>query len=661
MLVLGFNGTYFRPDEESVFPFFIAHDSSAVLLDDGEVVAAIEEERPSRIKHSSKGPFRAIQLCLDERKIALSEVDRFAFYFSEDVPDDPASFLIMSKGKSLREVWQAAFEKNFGVLVDPKKFVFVKHHLAHATSAHVCAGFEESLVMTFDGNGERLSGVVARGHEGGIDVIHQYETGDWRHDSRSLGYYYWLGVRILGYGFGDEYKVMGLAPYGDPSRFRSAIQATYQLKPGGDYVLHLYRFAEVARQVGVRTRGDAFTQVHKDFAASLQEGFEQIVLHAVRHFRAATGLRKLSLAGGCAHNSTMTGKLLYSGLFDEVFVQPAADDAGCALGAALHVDASLRATPRKSRPLQHVYWGTRIEAEAIEPALSRWSELLSFEKSSDIVADAAQLLAQGAAIGWIQGRSEFGPRALGNRSILADPRPAQNKDLINALVKKREAYRPFAPAVTEECAGDYFELPAAAQKSPFMTFVVRVKEDKQQLLGAVTHVDGTARVQTVSRAQNEIFWRLLDAFGRRSGVPMLLNTSFNNNAEPIVDSIEDAIVCFLTTGLQHLIIGDFKVEKKPVALTSVLPRLIPSLPIHLKIRHLKQHGRDGWSDSYGITNTIDPGFARILPKQMYDLLLRADGRRNLAHLLKECLAESEQCLLDVLELWNERLIVLRPE
>src|SRR5262249_1296171 len=282
--------------------------------------------------------------------------------------------------------------------------------------------------------------------------------------------------------------------------------------------------------------------------ASLQETLEDIAFHTIRYYRQVTGQKRLCLAGGVAHNCTLNGKLLYSGLFDDVFIQPAAHDAGCALGSAMH--AYLQAKGSLSRPrLDHVFWGSDAGADdEIESTLSRWTELVEFEKVDNVAERAAQLLAGGSVIGWVQGRSEFGPRALGNRSILADPRPAENKRVINAMVKKREGYRPFAPSVPEEDAADIF-VPPPMKTAPFMIFVVDVREHQRALLGAVTHVNGSARVQTVSRSTNARYHRLLAEFKALTGVPVLLNTSFNNNAEPIVDSVEDAVVCYLTTGL----------------------------------------------------------------------------------------------------------------
>jgi carbamoyltransferase len=383
-------------------------------------------------------------------------------------------------------------------------------------------------------------------------------------------------IALLGYVFTEEYKVMGLAPYGNPARFRRAFRDIYALLPQGDFLLRWDLIGTLNKLVPARKRQDPLEQIHADLAAALQETLEDIVLHVVRYFRELTGNTRLCLAGGVAHNCSLNGKLLYTGLFDDIFVHPASHDAGCAIGAGVYpflLGNGFRVSgvpPILSIPvatgdspsyvgdeLRTVYWGSDIGSEEIiQATLSEWHEFVHFEAVRDIAARTATMISKGAVVGWVQGRSEFGPRALGNRSIVADPRKAENKDIVNAMVKKREAYRPFAPAILEEYVHDYFDLPVEKNRFPFMTFVVRVRPEKQELLRATTHVDGTARIQTVCREDNPRFWQLIDAFRVITGVPVLLNTSFNNNHEPIVDSVEDAIVSFLTTGLTHLVLGD---------------------------------------------------------------------------------------------------------
>jgi carbamoyltransferase len=404
-----------------------------------------------------------------------------------------------------------------------------------------------------------------------------------------------------------------------------------------------------------------------DVAASLQEALERIVLHVLAHFREATGQRRLCMAGGVAQNCSMNGKVLTSGLFERVFVQPVAHDAGCALGAALEASRRLlgdRSPAPSEGALTHLYLGSGPEEqEPLATTLASWSSWIECERVTDVHERAADLLARGHVVGWVQGRAEFGPRALGNRSILADPRPAENKDLINAMVKKREAFRPFAPAVLEEAAQEYFEVPEAADRTlPFMIFVVKVREDRRALLGATTHVDGSARVQTVSRQTNERFWMLLRAFGERTGVPVLLNTSFNNNVEPIVDSAQDALACILTTEISHLIVGDYVVTKKPRDPLACLD-LVPSVPDYVRLTQRWQRDAAGaLVVEHAARTTYDASFAHPLSEALFGLLLRADNRTPLRELLRDAPAmpSAESLAEELWELWSRRLTRLVP-
>jgi carbamoyltransferase len=378
-------------------------------------------------------------------------------------------------------------------------------------------------------------------------------------------------------------------------------------------------------------------------------------MHILSYYRTATGQKNLCLAGGVALNCTANTRILRSGLFENVFVQPAAHDGGGAYGAALATWSKLTHS-RPSQALDHLYWGRAIEPAEVGPELQCWSSLLESEHYEDIFTRTAELLADGMVVGWISGRSEFGPRALGNRSIIADSRPASHKDLINAMVKKREAFRPFAPAVLEEVATQYFDL-RANEHLPWMIFVTEVHPDKRELLGAITHVDGSARVQTVSARSNPRFHRLLQAFGQQTGTPVLLNTSFNNNAEPIVDSIEDAIVCFLTTGLNYLVIEDHLVRKKAMT-PALLGELVPSLPAYLQLTETTQYSSSGRLTSHA--SACNRYYAKKhikLSAQTSAALKRADGQASLAKLFGTSLADAFD---ELLELWSERLIKLCP-
>src|SRR5882724_9694271 len=526
-------------EEEDGRPGFAQHDGAAVLLRDREIVAAIEEERLNRVKHSNFFPSRAIRSCLDQAGLALGQVDRVVVDISEPFMDTLLNARALRHPsepfQSARALLGGLLAREFQVDV-AERIRFCHHHHAHAASAFHASGFDRSLVVTLDGDGDGLCGMVLVAREGRLQPLHEYP------EAKSLGNWFTPLCRILGYTRFDEYKVMGLAPLGDPAVYADLFRRLYRLLPDGEYEIFPWgmQLAELHRAgllAGMRGRGEPFTQAHRDFAAALQAALEDVGLHVVRHFRAATGEENLCLAGGVAHNCSLNGKILYSGLFRRIFVQPAAHDAGAALGAAWRILQEEGVEPPRE-PMRHVYLGAALPGrDEIQQTLAAWSGLVRFRQLPRVAESTAALLAEGAVVGWVQGRSEFGPRALGHRSILADPRPAANKDLINRMVKKREGYRPFAPSVVQERAGEFFRLTPDQTEFPFMIFVLEVRPEWRQALGAVTHADGTARVHTVTRGDDLLYWELLDEFGRRTGVPMLLNTSFNNNAEPIVDSV----------------------------------------------------------------------------------------------------------------------------
>ncbi|WP_457355434.1 carbamoyltransferase family protein [Roseateles sp. P5_D6] len=662
MLVLGLSGGLDLAHErrEHLFPPGICHDAAAVLAEDGCVVVAIEEERLNRIKHCSKGPVGAIASCLSARGVRLQDIDQVRYYGTEVGCETWMRNLFYGSSEAepvttYRQLIHEMFSRGLGETLDDNKLRFVHHHLAHATSAHAQSGFERSLTLTIDGAGDGLSGSVTRWQGMRHEALATYP------EASSLGNFYDRVIQMLGYGFTEEYKVMGLAPYGDPQRFQAAFSRLYSLSPHGNYAIHWPLLESLYGLVPVRKRGQPFMQVHKDMAAALQQALEDIVMHMLAHWRDSTGLGSLCLAGGVAHNSTLNGKILYGGLFDEVFVQPASGDAGCALGAAL--SAFAEAQPAAAWPggaARHVFWGSDIGArEAIQTQLERWRPAIEFEAVGDIACRMAAVLAGGEAIGWVQGRAEFGPRALGHRSILADPRPAANKDRINAMVKKREGYRPFAPSVLEERCTDFFELPSPQARAPFMSYTLRVRPEARELLGAVTHVDGTARAQTVSREDDPLFWALIEQFGRLTGVPVLLNTSFNNHAEPIVDSVDDAVASFLTTGLQRLAVGPFVVDKRVSASQAVLG-LAPSLPVFTRLSQVVAAGDDGLHATlHELTTSFDRRNRRLSP-EAYRLLRASDGRRPTAALVHGCGGDEATLAQELATLWEDRLILLRP-
>jgi carbamoyltransferase len=663
MYVLGLSGGFdvsATPDERVrlIYSTESFHDAAAVLLRDGEVMAGIEEERLSRVKHSNFFPAHAIEFCLKASGLSLSVIDHIAWYMSERscrsilqaiqrkvsssrIPADPRAFY----GDLCLRV--------FGESPAPDRMHFVDHHEAHAASAFLPSPFDKALVVTLDGAGDDACGTVSIGEGPRLRRIATEPV------SESLGHLYHLVIETLGYRMHDEYKVMGLAPYGDPERFRGQFDRICTLRESGRWQVHFDEIEALGEIYPCRREHEPITQLHMDVAAALQEALERAALHHLEHHRRQTGLRNLCLAGGVAHNSVLVGRILESGLFDSVFVQPAAGDAGCALGAALSVTAKLSGDELPRRPLSHMYWGTDVgQPDELAERLQRWSDLVDIVPVPNAAEQAAKLLAQNHIIGWAQGRSEFGPRALGNRSILADPRPVENKDRINALVKHREAYRPFAPAVLEEYASQFFKIPIDPQLG-FMTTVVEVLPSFRSKLGAITHVDGSARIQTVSRTSNPRFWELIDAFRRRTGTPIVLNTSFNHSVEPIVDSIDDVVVCFLTTGLTYAIIGDYLLVKSQPH-DEALRRLRVVIPRNAQLMHLRKAGwRGATLEIWRCEDVADGSRSRSIASATYDVLARTDGVQSLGELMRSS-PDPAEVIADIRRLWSARLIALLP-
>ncbi|HXQ71951.1 MAG TPA: carbamoyltransferase C-terminal domain-containing protein [Pyrinomonadaceae bacterium] len=676
MIVLGVHGGPKRDHEDNRIGFAM-HDSAALLLRDAQVLSAIEEERLNRIKHTNCFPVSAIKYCLNENRMTLADVDYIAINCAEHIMDIIAkrNFLANARLKGPvngRSYLAYLFAREFDIDVT-QKIRFCRHHVAHAWSAYAPSGYDSSLILVLDGDGDNLSGMVLSVDGNKMTKIWEYGL------EQSLGNFYTDMIALLGYSRFDEYKVMGLAPYGNPEKYGRLFEKFYRLLPAGNYQILdpnmiMMRLIETGIVDKARRKGEPFNETHKDLAAALQVTLEKIVFHVLNHFQKETRQKRLCFAGGVAHNCTLNGKILYSDLFDDVFVQPAAHDAGSALGAAISVfyDESSAHRPQK---LQHLFYGTEVgngtrPADEIETVLSRWGDFLSFEKVDDITVRTAQLLGEGSVVGWVQGRSEFGPRALGNRSILADPRPASNKLQINQMVKKREEYRPFAPSVLEESLADYFEVPSTRAEYPFMIFVLNVREQFRELLGAITHIDGTARIQTVSRQTNPKYWALINEFQKLTGVPILLNTSFNNNAEPIVDSVEDAIVCYLTTGLHYLVIGDYLARKKEIdSGHAALETLAPGLPNSRRLVKRKGQTEGGGVNSvFEIEGTMSHFFARTVIEvspDVFSILMDADGKKSLKELIEENGIDDNhrraRVREEMFDLWTQRIIILRPQ
>jgi len=573
----------------SMFPLgYFGHDASAALLCDGKVIACAAEERFIRVKYSlnlagnTLLPRNAIAYCLRTAGISLRDVDIVAHYcdFTPDIVARRCDLLrpFCSTGDASRvessyrqiyqnmlapEVVREQFRRMTGE--QPRQFLPVRHHEAHAASAYYPSGFDEALILTIDGTGELESSLLAAGRGSEITELGSSFL------PTSLGALYLIITVYLGFkSLGDEYTVMGLASYGDPGKFRNVFQELVHLDGDGAYSTPWLAATGLKEllltRLGLAREPHApIESRHADVAAALQEVLHGAVLHTLRNARAETGIPNLCMAGGVALNCTLNGVIARSGLFRNIFVQPASSDEGCSAGAALYASARAgRLADVRDLRWDHVYWGPEYTDDEILATLDGLKATLRWEKPASIAATVAQNLVRGKVVGWFQGRMEFGPRALGNRSILADPRDAGMKDRINATVKRRESFRPFAPAVIEEDAHDYFDM-TGVPSSPFMLFTVPVLADKRSVLPAVTHVDGTARVQTVSRKTNPGFANLLEAFRSLTGVPVLLNTSFNVKNEPIVCTPQDALLCFLSTDIDCAALGGFFVQKRDPA------------------------------------------------------------------------------------------------
>ncbi|MFC3456293.1 carbamoyltransferase family protein, partial [Amycolatopsis speibonae] len=476
MLVLGLNGNFSPADTDLVDGMmeYFFHDAAACLVRDGELIAAVEEERLNRIKKTTKFPVNAIRACLERANVTPADIDAVGYYFPEETIDLSLNFLYTESSsvpvRYSRRLIKDWLKSELDWDLPDDKLFYSPHHLAHARSTFARSGMGEALVVVMDAAGEEDSGTVYRGSEQRLESIASYSI------PKSLGRLYLTATQQLGYGFGDEYKVMGLAPYGDPGVYREIFKSIYTLQEKGNYEiapsnlgLNVVGPTLFGHGILPRRKGEEFTQQHKDLAAGIQEAVEKIVLHVLSHWAELTGLRKLAFGGGVAHNSSLNGVILRSGLFDEVFIHPASHDSGAGEGAALVAGDRLGATPTSTRLRTADFGPTLGTPHHIESTLREWSLWVDVEQPDDIIERAAQLLAQGAVLGWAQGGSEFGPRALGNRSIIADPRPKTNQTRINAMVKKRESFRPFAPVTTPEAAHTYFEIPAAQGNHDFMS------------------------------------------------------------------------------------------------------------------------------------------------------------------------------------------------
>lgn len=547
------------------------HEAAAVLIDGGRVVAAAEEERFSRQKFDPGFPTQAIAFCLRQARISAADLVAIGYGFDPRrrllakagymARRFPASLALLNGGGTLLRRMDR-IEQDIRERLDFTGPIYrLNHHLCHAASAFYASPFTEAAILTLDGAGDWESGWWG---QGAGERISESGRIDW---PQSLGHVYAAFTEYLGFqAFSDEYKVMGLAAYGTPHHLAQMSEIFWPTAGGYQVDLDYFEFhkgrsprygSRLVERFGppLRDPESHVPQHYRDVAASLQAQLERVVSHLVRQVTRATGLRRLCLSGGVAMNSVANGKLLNEGLVDALYIPPCASDAGVALGAAYL--SHLKATGQLRRhELTTAALGPEYDDAPILDACAKHG--LIAHLVTDPAESAAQLLAEGQIIGWFQGRMEFGQRALGARSILADPRRAEMKDVVNAKIKFRESFRPFAPSVLAEHAVNYFHCQGP---SPFMTQVSLVREEKRQVIPAVTHVDGTARVQTVERAASPLYWNLIDAFYRLTSVPVVLNTSFNIKGQPIVNTPAEAVETFMQTSLDALICGSYLILK----------------------------------------------------------------------------------------------------
>jgi len=565
----------------------VFHDSAACIIKDGILLAATEEERFTHYKHGKRPvpfstwelPFHAIDYCLRIADIHINDIDHIAYSFDpylligEQHRGKPTIEIPFEEGPSplkeeYREVWDPLFlssiinapgqlrdgyphhlQKRFvGCNIGRDKWHFVEHHVSHAASAFNCSPYKNAAVMTVDGRGEIATTTynVGNGHE--LNRIGQVNM------PHSLGLLYEDVTTHLGFlHSSDEYKVMALASYGKPE-FVNDFWEIVQIGENGQYTINNQNLTE--RFGPKRLRHEEFTSHQFNIAHSLQHVIEESMLELTGWLQKETGEENLCLAGGVALNCVANARLRDRGAFKNIWVQPASGDDGTALGAALWVDARERKATERTFVMDHCYWGPEYTDQEIEKSLKLWK--VPYRKLDNIAEETADILAQNRIIGWYQGRMEFGPRALGSRSILASPISPDMQARLNE-VKDREDFRPVAPVVLEEEAGNWFE---GADYSPFMLFIYDVKPEKADQIPAVRHTDGTARIQTINERQHKNYYDLLKAFQRKTGVPVLVNTSFNTLSKPIVCTPRDAVECFWTSPFDALVIGSFVIKKE---------------------------------------------------------------------------------------------------
>lgn len=564
MKILGINAAY--------------HESAAALVINGELVSFIEEERINRSKHGKLAeidnphhlPAQAMRKCIENAGLSFSDIDFFAYSFAEqgrlrNVGVDQHLKSGSWGSEEGEKIFHDCLQKVPEVLSEiagfavNERLIWIDHHLAHAASAFLCSPFKEALVLVIDGIGEfdSISAYVGRHNQLGKIFSLPYP--------HSLGFLWEKICRFLGFSEHDACKLMGLSSYGDPAQMRDKMRTLAWRDPETLFAVNndiaRFRSDDLSGLEEIfgpaRAKDEAIEMRHKDIAAALQEFTQQVILELALKLKKQFRMNKLCLAGGAALNCVANAALQKEGGFADMFVQPAANDAGSALGAALYVWCGLQEQPRNFT-MQHAFYGPEYSEEEIKRALKNAG--LSGEKVADAPKRAAAFVAEGKIVGWFNGRMEMGPRALGNRSLLADPRRSDMRDILNRKIKHREDFRPFAPSVLQEKAGEWFELPGRSVSSEFMLFTYKTRKKFHEKIPAVVHIDQTSRIQMVNPETNPSYHRLISEFEALTGVPLVLNTSFNDS-EPIVMSPQDAVHTFLKTGIDVLFLNNYMIVK----------------------------------------------------------------------------------------------------
>ncbi len=558
-------------------------DSAASIYKDGVLLAASEEERFRRIKHWAGLPTEAIRFCLQEAGIELTDVQHITISRNPQANAFKKVKHLLTKGfqadkllarvrnRSKVQSFKAQLAAAFGLPEHTLHATIhnIEHHRSHLASAFFVSPFEEAALLSIDGFGDFTSAMLGVGRDNQIEVLEEVNY------PHSIGIFYTTFTQWLGFPHhGDEYKVMGLAPYGQPTQVEKVRQVirclpnglfdlderyfryvregvTLTWEGGSPEIGPLYSDYFIQQFGAVRLPDEPLIDAHRDMATSVQRVCEEVIFHLLRHLYEKTGLSRVCIAGGVAQNSVANGKITRETPFKEVYIPPAGHDAGTATGSALYLQHQVLHQPRSFQK-QSAYTGSQFSQVDIETCLQARGIEFKWLEDEELYEMVAEYLVQGSVVGWFQGRAEFGPRALGNRSILVDPRRADAKDLLNAKIKRRESFRPFAPSILAECVADYFEVDDAV---PYMEKVFPIRPEKRAEIPAVTHVDGTGRLQTVSLAENPRYYQLIQSFYRKTGTPILLNTSFNEN-EPIVNTPEQALECYLRTKMDMLVLGN---------------------------------------------------------------------------------------------------------